>query len=106
MNFLPAVLRRPFTVVILVIAVALAAGVATQRMSRDILPPRVMATNSVAQLHGGRNPALMGGREASVSAERENLQAEDKPVQLWRDHLSTVAGRPLAQSARRFATGR
>ncbi len=52
MNFLQLALRRPLTVIVLVIAVALAAGLAIQRMSRDIFPPLGIPTIYVAQPYG------------------------------------------------------
>jgi multidrug efflux pump subunit AcrB len=61
MNFLQLALRRPLTVVVLVIAVALAAGLAIQRMSRDIFPPLGVPTIYVAQPFGGMDPAQMEG---------------------------------------------
>src|SRR5438105_2603596 len=61
MNFLQLALRRPLTVVVLVLAVALAAGLATQRMSRDIFPPLGVPTIYVAQPFGGMDPAQMEG---------------------------------------------
>ena len=61
MNFLQLALRRPLTVIVLVIAVALAAGMAIQRMSRDIFPPLGIPTIYVAQPYGGMDPAQMEG---------------------------------------------
>ncbi len=61
MNFLQLALRRPLTVVVLVIAVALAATLAIQRMSRDIFPPLGVPTIYVAQPYGGMDPAQMEG---------------------------------------------
>ncbi|MBE7539964.1 MAG: efflux RND transporter permease subunit [Opitutaceae bacterium] len=61
MNILDAALRRPLTVVVLVVAVALAAGLAIQRMSRDIFPPLGVPTIYVAQPYGGMDPAQMEG---------------------------------------------
>ena len=61
MNFLQGALRRPLTVVVLVIAVVLAAGLAIQRMSRDIFPPLGVPTIYVAQPFGGMDPAQMEG---------------------------------------------
>ena len=61
MNFLQGALRRPFTVVVAVIAVALAATVAAQRMSRDIFPSLGVPTIYVAQPYGGMDPAQMEG---------------------------------------------
>ncbi len=61
MNFLQIALRRPLTVIVLVLAVALAAGLAIQRMSRDIFPPLGIPTIYVAQPYGGMDPAQMEG---------------------------------------------
>src|SRR6187551_2181081 len=59
MNFLQLALRRPLTVVVLVIAVSLAAVLAIQRMSRDIFPPLGIPTIYVAQPYGGMDAAQM-----------------------------------------------
>jgi multidrug efflux pump subunit AcrB len=61
MNFLQLALRRPFSVVVLVLAVALAAVLGIQRMSRDIFPPLGIPTIYVAQPFGGMDPAQMEG---------------------------------------------
>lgn len=61
MNFLQLALRRPLSVVVLIVAVALAAGLALQRMSRDIFPPLGIPTIYVAQPYGGMDPAQMEG---------------------------------------------
>lgn len=61
MNFLQLALRRPLAVVVLTVAVALAAGLAIQRMSRDIFPPLGIPTIYVAQPYGGMDPAQMEG---------------------------------------------
>ncbi len=39
MNLIKLSLRRPLTVVVLVVTVALGAWIALQRMSRDVFPP-------------------------------------------------------------------
>lgn len=54
-------LRRPWTVIVLVVAVILCAGLALQRMSRDIFPPLGIPTIYVAQPYGGMDPAQMEG---------------------------------------------
>jgi len=54
-------LRRPLTVIVLVIAVALGAWIALQRMTRDIFPPLNVPTIYVAQPYGGMDPAQMEG---------------------------------------------
>src|SRR2546421_8115323 len=61
MNLTTPSLRRPFTVIVLVIAVALGAWVALQRMTRDIFPPLGVPTIYVAQPYGGMDPAQMEG---------------------------------------------
>jgi multidrug efflux pump subunit AcrB len=61
MNILNGSLRRPLTVVVLVIAVALGAWIALQRMSRDVFPPLGIPTIYVAQPYGGMDPAQMEG---------------------------------------------
>src|SRR5215216_1872118 len=61
MNFLQLALRRPLSVVVLVLAVTLAAWLAIQRMSRDIFPPLGIPTIYVAQPFGGMDPAQMEG---------------------------------------------
>jgi len=61
MNFLQLTLRRPLTVVVIVLGVALAAVLAVQRMSRDIFPPLGIPTIYVAQPYGGMDPAQMEG---------------------------------------------
>ncbi len=61
MNFLQIALRRPLTVIVMVIAVSLAAGLGVQRMSRDIFPPLGIPTIYVAQPFGGMDPAQMEG---------------------------------------------
>src|SRR5213592_3486779 len=61
MNLVQPAMRRPLTVVVLVIAVALGAGLALQRMARDIFPPLGIPTIYVAQPYGGMDPAQMEG---------------------------------------------
>ena len=61
MHLIQLSLRRPWTVIVLVIAVALGAWVALQRMTRDIFPPLNVPTIYVAQPYGGMDPAQMEG---------------------------------------------
>src|SRR5258706_7212875 len=61
MNLVQPAMRRPFTVIVLVIAVALGAWIALQRMTRDIFPPLGIPTIYVAQPYGGMDPAQMEG---------------------------------------------
>ncbi len=56
-----ASLRRPLTVVVLILALVLCAGVAVQRMPRDVFPPLGIPTIYVAQPFGGMDPAQMEG---------------------------------------------
>lgn len=61
MNIVSTSLRRPLTVVVLVIAVCLGATLAVQRMARDVFPPLGIPTIYVAQPYGGMDPAQMEG---------------------------------------------
>ena len=61
MNLTQAALRRPITIVVLVIAIVAAAGLALQRMACDIFPPLGIPTIYVAQPFGGMDPAQMEG---------------------------------------------
>ena len=61
MNLVSASMRRPLTVVVLVIAACLGALVALNRMTRDIFPPLGIPTIYVAQPFGGMDPAQMEG---------------------------------------------
>src|SRR2546429_7662018 len=61
MTILNVSLRRPLTVVVLVVAVALGAWVALQRMTRDVFPPLGIPTIYVAQPYGGMDPSQMEG---------------------------------------------
>ncbi|MEX2043981.1 MAG: efflux RND transporter permease subunit [Opitutus sp.] len=61
MNILQLVLRRPLTIIVLVIAVILGGALALKRMSRDIFPPLGIPTIYVAQPYGGMDPAQMEG---------------------------------------------
>src|SRR5438094_4362689 len=61
MNLVQPAMRRPLTVVALVIAGVLGAGLALHRMARDIFPPLGIPTIYVAQPYGGMDPAQMEG---------------------------------------------
>jgi multidrug efflux pump subunit AcrB len=56
-----AAMRRPITIVVAVIAVALAAGLAVRRMPVDIFPDIGQPTIYVAQPFGGMDPSQMEG---------------------------------------------
>ncbi len=61
MNLVSSALRRPVSVVVLVIATVLAGLVAIRRMPRDIFPDLGVPTIYVAQPYGGMDPAQMEG---------------------------------------------
>src|SRR5881394_1516051 len=61
MNLVQPALRRPLTVVVLVVSLALACLVALRRMPRDIFPTLGIPTIYVAQPFGGMDPAQMEG---------------------------------------------
>ncbi len=61
MNLVQAALRRPLTIVVVVIAICLGAWIAVQRMTRDVFPPLGIPTIYVAQPYGGMDPAQMEG---------------------------------------------
>ena len=61
MNLPRAALRRPLTVVVMVLAIALASTLAWQQMPKDIFPEFNLPTIYVAQAYGGMDPAQMEG---------------------------------------------
>src|SRR5689334_23857580 len=61
MNLVQTAMRRPLTIVVLVFAISLGAGLALKQMSRDIFPPLGIPTIYVAQPYGGMDPAQMEG---------------------------------------------
>jgi multidrug efflux pump subunit AcrB len=61
MNLVTPSLRRPLTVIVLVIAVVGAAALALRQMPRDIFPTLGIPTIYVAQPYGGMDPAQMEG---------------------------------------------
>src|ERR1044072_798758 len=61
MNLLSFALRRPVTVLVLVIGAMLAGGLAIQRMQRDVFPDLGVPVLYVAQPYGGMDPAQMEG---------------------------------------------
>src|SRR6478735_2812939 len=61
MNLVSFALRRPVTVLVLVIGVVLAGLLAISRMSRDIFPDLGVPVLYVAQPYGGMDPAQMEG---------------------------------------------
>src|SRR5437899_11064513 len=61
MNLVSPSLRRPITVIVIVIAIVAAAVMALRRMPRDIFPSLGIPTIYVAQPYGGMDPAQMEG---------------------------------------------
>src|SRR5215831_6010168 len=61
MNLVTSALRRPLTVIVLIIGILLGAGLALERMPRDIFPTLGIPTIYVAQPYGGMDPAQMEG---------------------------------------------
>jgi RND family efflux transporter MFP subunit len=61
MNPIIFAMRRPMTVMVLVVAVALASGLAVYRMSIDIFPNLNLPVVYVCQPYGGMDPAQMEG---------------------------------------------
>jgi len=54
-------LRRPVTIVVFTVALALVSWIAVQRMARDVFPPLNVPTIYVAQPYGGMDAAQMEG---------------------------------------------
>src|SRR4051812_2741818 len=61
MNPIDFAMRRPFTVMVAVVAVALGSGLAVYRMPIDIFPNLNLPVVYVAQPYGGMDPAQMEG---------------------------------------------
>jgi len=61
MNLVQIALRRPLTIMVAVVTVALGSGLALRQMPRDIFPTLGIPTIYVAQPYGGMDPAQMEG---------------------------------------------
>ena len=61
MNLVEFALRRPFTIIVAVIAVGLASVFGWLRMSKDIFPTLGVPTTYIAQPYGGMDPQQMEG---------------------------------------------
>src|SRR6201981_3767791 len=61
MNLVQLALRRPFTILVAVIAIAFGSVLAIRNMPRDIFPTLGIPTIYVAQPYGGMDPAQMEG---------------------------------------------
>ena len=75
MRLVLAALSRPITVVVALIAVALCAGLAIQRMPVDIFPQVGDPVIYVAQTYGVR-PAGMRDLKSDVRSVKQRLRAE------------------------------
>src|SRR5712675_1758175 len=61
MNLVQPAMRRPLTVVVLILSVVLGSVLAVRQMPRDIFPSLGIPTIYVAQPFGGMDPAQMEG---------------------------------------------
>src|SRR5205809_3678443 len=61
MNLVRIALRRPLTIVVLIMAIVMGAFLAVRQMPRDIFPTLGIPTIYVAQPYGGMDPAQMEG---------------------------------------------
>ena len=61
MSFVQSAMRRPFTVVVVIAAMVMAAWLGIRKMPRDIFPTLGIPTIYVAQPFGGMDPAQMEG---------------------------------------------
>ena len=61
MNLVQFALRRPYTVLVLVLGLLIGSGLALHSMARDIFPSLGVPTIYVAQPYGGMDPAQMEG---------------------------------------------
>src|SRR5215212_9302741 len=61
MNLVSFALRRPVTILVVVIGLVLAGALAINRMPRDVFPDLGIPTIYVAQPYGGMDPAQMEG---------------------------------------------
>ena len=61
MNLVRGAMRRPLTVIVLIVAVMMGAILAVREMPRDIFPTLGIPTIYVAQPFGGMDPAQMEG---------------------------------------------
>jgi multidrug efflux pump subunit AcrB len=61
MSLVQFALRRPFTVLVLIVGVIIGAVIALQQMARDVFPSLGVPTVYVAQPYGGMDPTQMEG---------------------------------------------
>ena len=61
MGLVQFALRRPFSIVVIIVGVIIGAIIALGQMARDVFPPLGVATIYVAQPYGGMDPSQMEG---------------------------------------------
>src|SRR3569833_1703674 len=61
MNLIRFALRRPYTVLVVILGVALGAVLGLRNMAQDVFPPLGVPTIYVAQPYGSIDPAQMEG---------------------------------------------
>ena len=61
MNLVQFALRRPYTILVVILGLALGASLGLRSMSEDVFPPLGVPTIYVAQPYGGMDPAQMEG---------------------------------------------
>src|SRR5690242_3738697 len=61
MNLVQSALRRPYTVLVVILGIALGAFLGLRNMPKDVFPPLGVPTIYVAQPYGGMDPAQMEG---------------------------------------------
>ena len=61
MNLVSIALRRPLTIIVIIIGILLGGSLALKKMARDIFPTLGIPTIYVAQPYGGMDPAQMEG---------------------------------------------
>src|ERR1041384_3727621 len=61
MNLVDIALRRPISVLVLVVAIVMGAVLAIKKMSRDLFPDLGLPIIYVAQPYGGMDPSQMEG---------------------------------------------
>lgn len=61
MNFVQFALRRPYTILVVILGMALGAVLGLSNMPKDVFPPLGVPTIYVAQPYGGMDPAQMEG---------------------------------------------
>ena len=61
MNLVQFALRRPYTILVVILGIVLGAFLSLRNMPKDVFPPLGVPTIYVAQPYGGMDPAQMEG---------------------------------------------